>query len=164
MTQPASTPDVPQAPAETAQPAPAPAAAPVAVPAADVPQPASWVDKVRARLDKLIPASARETAYRVVAAVIMGLTATGITDPDKATMWSQLGVATVTLLWALLYAGTSIRAALYAVTGAGGALLMAYGLAKGVDWAVIVASVGQALGVASAAAKTVTAPSEPADS
>lgn len=132
-------------------------------PASTVPQSASLLDKLRAKLDRFIPASAREGAYRVVAAVIMGLTATGAVSADKSGLWTQLGVATVTLTWALLYAGTSFRVALYAVTGAGGALLMAYGIDQHVDWAVIIASVGQALGVASAAAKTVTAPPDKPD-
>lgn len=150
MTQPASTPDspgVPQAPNETAQPSPA-AAAPVAAPQ-------SVLDKVRAKLDHFIPAIWREHLYKAVSGVVMALTATGITNPDKSGLWTQVGVATVTLLFALLYAGNGIRVAVYSLAAAGGALLMAYGIAKGVEWAVVVAAVGQALGIATAAAKAV---------
>lgn len=124
--------------------------------------PPSALDRLRTHLDKLLPASGREVAYRVVSAVIMALTATGLTSADKAGLWSQLGVATVTLLYALLYAGTGLRAALYAVVGAGSAVLLAYGIAQHVNWAVIVAAAGQALGVATAAAKAQLPGSDPA--
>lgn len=115
--------------------------------------PPSWVLWLRAHLDALLPASSRETLYRVVSAAIMGLTATGTLTVDKAYLWTQLGVATVTLLFALLYAGTSIRATFYTVVTASSAVLLSYGVLKGVDWAIIVAAVGQALGVSTAAAK-----------
>lgn len=115
--------------------------------------PPSIVTKIRSWFDPFIPASSRETVYRIVAAIITGLTATGALTADKAVLWTQLGVATVTLLFAFLYAGSSIRAAFYAVVTTASALLLAYGVAKGIDWPIIVGSVGQALGVATAAAK-----------
>lgn len=124
-----------------------------------LPASTSLLDQLRAKVDGIVPASARETLYRVVAAVVTALTATGTLAADKAYLWTQLGVSTVTLLFALLYAGTSIRTALYTVAAAGGALVLAYGILKGVDWAIIVGSVGQALGVVTAAAKA-QAPAE----
>lgn len=121
-------------------------------------QPASTslLDRLRASVDKVIPASYRETVYRIVAAVVTGLTATGALTVDKAYLWTQLGLATVTLLFALLYAGTALRAAFYAAITAGSAVLLAYGVAKGIDWPIIVGAIGQALGVATAAAKAQT--------
>lgn len=116
-------------------------------------QPPTWVLATRLKLDKLIPASSRETVYRIVAAVITGLTATGALTVDKAYLWTQLGIATVTLLYALLYAGTALRATFYTVIAAVSALLLTYGVAKGIDWPIIVGAIGQALGVATAAAK-----------
>lgn len=118
------------------------------------------LDRVRARLDRFIPAIWREHLYKIVTAIVTALTATGITTADKAGLWSQLGIATVTLLFAVLYAGTSLRATFYAVIAAGGALLLAYGIAQGINWPVIVGAVAQALGLATAAAKTITVDSE----
>jgi hypothetical protein len=112
-----------------------------------------WVLWIRAKLDPIFPPSRRETIARVISAVIMGLTATGALTADKAALWTQLGVAAVGLLFALLYAGTSIRAALYSVIIVASSLLAVYGIAQNVDWAIIIASVGQAFGITTAAAK-----------
>lgn len=110
---------------------------------------------VRNRLQLLIPLRARETFYRVVAGVLAALTGFGILDDNEAMMWSQLAVGTVTALFAMLYATTSIRRALYALVGPIGAVLMAYGIVNNWKWAVISVAVGQVFGTATAAAKVV---------
>ena len=107
------------------------------------------------RLQQLLPASSRETLYRIVAGVVMFLTGYGVIDGHQGALWSQLAVATITCLFALLYSTSDARAALYLVVGPLGAVLMAYGLISDTSWAVIVSSVGQILGVTTAAAKAV---------
>lgn len=113
------------------------------------------LDRVRIRLDRLIPAIWREHLYKLVTAAVTALTALGVTTADKAGLWTQLGVATVTLLFAVLYAGTGIRATFYAVLTAASAVLLAYGIAQNINWAVITAAAAQALGLSTAAAKAV---------
>lgn len=112
-----------------------------------------WVLWIRSKLDPIFPPSRRETIARAISAIIMGLTATGALTADKAALWTQLGVAAVGLLFALLYASTGVRAALYSVIVLGSSLLAVYGIAQNVDWAIILASVGQAFGITTAAAK-----------
>lgn len=110
---------------------------------------------LRARLQGLIPPAYREAAYRVIAGVLTALTGFQVLGTDDAALWSQLAVGTVTSLFALLYSTSTVRVALYALVGPLGGVLMAYGIIGDVKWAVLVASVGQVFGTATAAAKVV---------
>lgn len=110
---------------------------------------------VRNRLQLLIPLRSRETFYRVVAGVLAALSGFGILDDNEALLWSQLAVGTVTALFAMLYATTTLRRALYALVGPIGALLMAYGIVNDIKWAIIAVAVGQVFGTTTAAAKVV---------
>lgn len=116
----------------------------------------SFIDRLRA----LIPASSREGLYRIAGAVTTLLFGLGVLTSDEAAQWAQLIVSLITLLFAFLYATSSWRVALYAVTGPLGSILMAYGIVNDVRWAVIAASVGYALGITSAAAKTIQVPGQ----
>jgi hypothetical protein len=78
-----------------------------------------------------------------------------VLNADQSTLWTQLGVSTVTLLFAMLYSTSTWRTALYAVVGPLGALLMGYSIVNDVRWALITAAVGQLFGITTAAAKTV---------
>ncbi|UBF41619.1 membrane protein [Gordonia phage CaiB] len=109
------------------------------------------LDKIRA----VIPEGRREDFYRVVTAVATGLLAFGFLDDQKAALWTQLGLALVTTLFALLYATSQWRVALYSITGPVGAVLMGYGIVSDTRWALIAAAVAQLFGMATAAAKTV---------
>lgn len=115
--------------------------------------PPSWVLAIRAKLDPYLTPSRREAAQRALAALVAGLLATGVLTAEKAALWSQLGTSTLALLFALLFAGTALRAAGYSVLLVVFGLGQAYGIAKGVDWAIIVGFVGQAFGITTAAAK-----------
>ena len=107
------------------------------------------------RIRSVIPEGAREAYYRVTAAVVTGLMAFGLLDNQEAALWTQLGLTTVTSLFAMLYSTQAWRTALYALVGPLGAVLMAYGLVADERWALITAAVGQLFGIATAAAKTV---------
>ncbi|QGH80025.1 membrane protein [Gordonia phage NHagos] len=111
----------------------------------------SLLDRIRAA----VPEARREEFYRIVTAVATGLLAFGFLDEEKAALWTQLGLATVTTLFALLYTTSAWRAALYSITGPLGAVLMAYGIVADTRWALITAAVAQLFGMATAAAKTV---------
>lgn len=102
-----------------------------------------------------VNAATRETAYRLVSAVVTLLLGVGVLHGAQAALWSEFGLGAVTLVFAIFYSTSSWRTALYALTGPMGLLLGAYGLWKGLDWAIITAAVGQALGVSTAAAKAV---------
>lgn len=107
------------------------------------------------RLRTLIPERSREGLYRAAGAITMLLFGLGVLTSDQAAQWAQLAVSLITLLFAFLYAATPWRLALYAVTGPLGSILMAYGIVNDVRWAVIASSVGYALGITTAAAKTI---------
>lgn len=117
-----------------------------------------WVLAIRAKLSPLLPPSRREALQRGVSALVAALLATGVLTADKAALWAQLGAGTVALLFALLFAGTSVRAALYLVIVLVFGLVQAYGIANGVDWATITGAVAYAFGITTAAAKAVTVP------
>lgn len=112
----------------------------------------SLLDKIR----QLVPATYREAFYRATAAVVTLLLAVGVFNTEEAALWTQLGIALVTILFALLYTTSQWRTVLYLVVGPAGALLMAYGIGRGVDWAVVVSAVGQIFGITTAAAKAVS--------
>lgn len=116
---------------------------------------------MRGLVEKVIPPGARETLYRYVSAGITGLTAVGKLDIDTSVLWTQLALATITLVFAILYSDSTIRTALYWVVATGGGVLMAYGILHGVNWALVVAAIGQVLGTATAAAKTFPGPVNP---
>ncbi|WP_443677893.1 phage holin [Mycolicibacterium fortuitum] len=101
----------------------------------------------------------REPSYRVAGAVIMMLFALGVLKREEAALWTQLVVALITCLFALLFATSTWRAALYLIVGPLGAVLMWYGIVNSETWAVIAAAVAQAFGITTAAAKTVQLPS-----
>ncbi|AYP70004.1 holin [Mycobacterium phage CRB2] len=109
----------------------------------------------RAWLQAHIPPADREILYRVVAGALTFLSGWGILDNERAVLWSQLGIGTVTALFALLYATSSVRVVLYTLVGPLGAVLLAYGIIQDEKWAVITASLAQVFGIATAAAKTV---------
>nr|YP_009950068.1 tail length tape measure protein [Mycobacterium phage Serendipitous]AYB70558.1 hypothetical protein SEA_SERENDIPITOUS_16 [Mycobacterium phage Serendipitous] len=115
------------------------------------------VGGLRGRLQLLIPASWREGWYRIASGGVMFLLAFGLLDANEAALWTQFGVGLVTLIFALIYAYTPARVALYAFLGVGGSVLLYYGIVTDVRWALITAAVAQAFGIATAAAKTVTA-------
>jgi hypothetical protein len=110
---------------------------------------------VRGSLQRLIPASVREAYYRVAAAGLTLLFAFGVLDANEQALWGQFAVGLITLVFALVYATTPLRVALYAILGPLGAVLLYYGIVNDIRWALITAAVGQAFGIATAAAKTV---------
>lgn len=110
---------------------------------------------LRGWLQSHVPLGFRETAYRYAAALTTLLFAFGVLDSQEASLWTQLGVSTVTLLFALLYASSGLSATIYTVTGPLGAVLMWYGIVSDTRWALITAATGQLFGIATAAAKTI---------
>lgn len=102
----------------------------------------------------------RETVYRYVNAILLVLLGVGVFTTEQVALWANVGLGTVTLLFALTKATSNWRIALYTLTGPVAGLLGAYGLAQGVDWAVIAMAAAQALGITTAAAKVVSLPKD----
>lgn len=117
----------------------------------------TMLDKIRARLSRYLPETKRELMHRLIAATVGTLLAAGLLTSTQAELWTRLGLSSISLLFAWLYARDTLRAWLYGTAVTVGGLLYAYGVSKGVDWALIVATFGQGLGVATAAAKAVPA-------
>lgn len=112
-----------------------------------------WVLAIRAKLDPILTPARREAIQRLISALVAAFLATGVLTADKGLLWGQLATATLSLLFALLFAGTSIRAALYALILVVAGLVQAYGITQGVDWAIIAGSIAQVFGITTAAAK-----------
>lgn len=119
------------------------------------------VTGIRARLQALVPASWRENWYRISAGAVMFLFAFGVLDAESTSLWIQGATATVTLVFALIYATSPWRTVLYGILAPAGAILMYYGIVNDVRWALITAAGAQVFGIATAAAKTFTVDSAP---
>lgn len=120
-------------------------------PATPVVQLPGWLGTLAAKIN---PAQ-REGWYRAISGLFLMLWAAGVLAEQEALVWSQFGISTVTLLFAVLYATSSWRAALYGLIVPLAAVLTWYGIATGVNWPLVAAAVAQILGITTAAAKTV---------
>ena len=111
-------------------------------------------DRVRGllvRIRSVVPESAQGYGYSLVSGAVMFLMALGVVTNEEAALWTQLAIALVTCLFALIYSPSTWRASLYLIVGPLGAVLMGYGLIADEKWAVIVAALGQVLGITTAA-------------
>jgi len=125
----------------------------------------SLAARLRALRDRLrvwIPERYREGLYRFVAGTTGLLLATRYLSAQEAALWTELGVATVTALFAALYSTTRARLALYAVGVPLGSALVYYGWTCEEQWALLMGAFGQMFGITTAAAKTVQRDSVPA--
>jgi hypothetical protein len=100
----------------------------------------------------------REAAYRIVTGVVGLLASFAYLAQEEAALWTQLGISSVTLLFAALFATSTWRAVLYPVLATGGALLTWYGVVADAQLPLILAAAAQLFGLSTAAAKVVTLP------
>lgn len=103
----------------------------------------------------------REPAYRIVTGVVGLLVAFAYLSQEVAALWMQLGIASVTLLFAALFATSTWRLVLYPVIAALGPLLVWYGLVGEHQWPLVLQAAIQLFGLSTAAAKTIQAPPSP---
>lgn len=111
-------------------------------------------DRVRgllARIRSVVPESAQGYGYSLASGAVMFLLALGVVNNEEAALWTQLAIALVTCMFALIYSPSTWRASLYLIVGPLGAVLMGYGLIADEKWAIIVAASGQVLGITTAA-------------
>lgn len=97
----------------------------------------------------------RETFYRYVTGVVGLLVAFAYVSQEEAALWTQLGLSSVTLLFAALFATSTWRQVLYPVLATGGALLVWYGVVTNEQWPLILQAGIQLFGLSTAASKVV---------
>lgn len=105
----------------------------------------------------IVPASARETWYRVASALVLLVAGLGYISGEVVALWSAAALAAVTLLFAVLHSLDPWRTALYALGAAIAPICVWYSL---VDEHTVTAVLGFAaavFGITTAASKTVTA-------
>src|SRR5689334_11965312 len=68
---------------------------------------------VLARIRASIKPEWREGGYRVVTGAIMLLFALGVMEKEEAALWTQLGISVITTLFAIVFATSGWRTALY---------------------------------------------------
>lgn len=107
-------------------------------------------------IKNLVPASARGTAYAVVAAIAPALIAWGVLDEVKAAAVVGVLTAVVTLVFAVLHSTSNPRTAVYLLLAALTTAMTAWGYGTDTQWATILGIVGPALGAGYAAANTPT--------
>lgn len=97
----------------------------------------------------------REPAYRFVTGAVGLLAALAYLTQEEATLWTQLGLSVVTLLFATLFATSTWRLVLYPALAASAALLTWYGIGTDEQWALILSAGVQMFGLSTASAKVV---------
>lgn len=100
----------------------------------------------------------REPLYRFVIGLVALLSAIAYLSKEEAALWTQLGLSIVTLLFAALFATSTLRQVLYPVLATAGGLLTWYGYVNSDQWPLILAAAVQMFGLSTAAAKTVQKP------
>lgn len=102
----------------------------------------------------LVPAGARATWYAVAGAIVTALVSWGVLDQAAAPAVTGVGLAAVTLVFALLHSTSPWRQALYALLAAATVLLVYLGYGTDAQWESILAVVAPVLGIGTAAATT----------
>jgi len=97
----------------------------------------------------------REAAYRFITGLVALLLAFAYLTEEEAALWTQLGLSSVTLLFAALFATSTWRQVLYPVLAAGGAILVWYGLVTDEALPLILSAAAQMFGLSTASAKVV---------
>ncbi len=97
----------------------------------------------------------RELFYRYASGSVALLLAFGYLEEQEAALWTQLGISTVTLLFASLFAPGTWRQFLYPVLALGGAVATWYGIVNGEDLPLILSAAAQMFGITTAGAKVV---------
>lgn len=107
-------------------------------------------------IKNVIPASARGTAYAMVAAIAPALIAWGVLDEVKAAAVVGVLTAVVTLVFAVLHSTSNPRTAVYLLLAAITTAMTAWGYGTDLQWESLLAIVAPALGAGVAAANTPT--------
>lgn len=101
-----------------------------------------------------IPPEARKRAYDIATAIIAGLGMWGYLDASEIQQWTSLAVSFIALVFAILYAQTTARAALYTFLVAVASIAGAYGILTESQSAGLLSVAVAVLGVAVAGSNT----------
>ncbi|MGC0364821.1 hypothetical protein ABH922_002805 [Rhodococcus sp. 27YEA15] len=109
------------------------------------------LDTIRA----VIPATARTQYYTYVAAVVLLLSGLGYVAESVASLWSAAGIASVTLVFALLHSTSPWRTALYGFLAALAPLALWYSIGTATGWAAVLTFAATVFGITKAASNTI---------
>nr|WP_179275250.1 hypothetical protein [Rhodococcus sp. 06-1059B-a] len=108
------------------------------------------LDSIRAT----IPARIREQLYTYVAAGVLLLAGLGYISSAVAALWTAVGLASVTLLFALLHSTSPWRTSLYALLATIAPLALWYSIGTETGWAAVLTFAATIFGITKAAGKT----------
>lgn len=103
-----------------------------------------------------VPETARVQLYTYVAAGVLLLSGLGYVADSVASLWSAVGIASVTLAFALLHSTSPWRTALYGFLVALAPLALWYSIGTATGWAAVLAFAATVFGITKAASNTVT--------
>lgn len=108
------------------------------------------IDRVRG----WFPPGLREKAYNIAGTAVVALGAWGVIHDSSVAAYSQLAVATVTLLFAILYSTDNLRTALYSTLLAVQGAALVYSVGSNESWAAILSIAAAVLGTQTASGRT----------
>lgn len=101
-----------------------------------------------------VPSAVREQLYTYVAAGVLLIAGLGYISDEVAALWTAVGLATVTLLFALVHSTSPWRTALYALLAAVAPLALWYSIGTETGWTAVLAFAATVFGITKAAGKT----------
>lgn len=110
------------------------------------------LDTIRAA----IPASARVKYYTYVAAGVLLLSGFGVITDALAPLWTASGLASVTLIFALLHSLSPWRTALYGFLATLAPLALWYSIGTATQWVAVLGFAATVFGITKAAGNTAT--------
>lgn len=103
-----------------------------------------------------IPETARVRLYTYVAAGVLLLSGLGYVADSVASLWSAVGISSVTLAFALLHSTSPWRTALYGFLVALAPLALWYSVGTATGWAAVLGFAATVFGITKAASNTIT--------
>lgn len=103
-----------------------------------------------------IPETARVRLYTYVAAGVLLLSGLGYVADSVASLWSAVGISSVTLAFALLHSTSPWRTALYGFLVALAPLALWYSIGTATGWAAVLGFAATVFGITKAASNTIT--------
>ena len=103
-----------------------------------------------------IPATTRAKYYTYVAAGVLLLSGLGVVTDTVASLWSAAGLASVTLVFAVLHSLSPWRTALYTFLATLAPLALWYSIGSATQWVAVLSFAATVFGITKAASNTAT--------
>ncbi|HEY9312126.1 phage holin [Williamsia sp.] len=101
-----------------------------------------------------VPATARAKYYTYVAAGVLLMSGLGVVTETVASLWSAAGLASVTLVFALLHSLSPWRTALYGFLATLAPLALWYSIGTATQWVAVLSFAATVFGITKAASNT----------